>query len=148
MDNMFSFGFSNGFYEDVNFDNLRFEKKQYSEGILGKIAEIAEATLYGIAGQKAIGKDVRYVADLSKEQIDLIDKGLLTLDINKTGEIFAQFKDGNLYSKKIPIRKEIITAGIDPLLVAQAVQMQAIEKKLDSLMDTMEAISQDVSMVL
>ena len=94
-------------------------------------------------------KESRYVVQMGDDLIKAIDEGRVKLDYKKTGEIFAQLRDASgHFGEKLPIKKELIAAGVDPFSVGTALQMKAIEQKLDAMIDTLEDIGQDVSEVI
>lgn len=107
------------------------EKYQKAQDTIERLYKSAvKVSPYAAEVQSALQKSVRYVCDLTEEQIKDIDKGALKLTLEH-GKTYAQFKDGNQYSKKIPIKRDELTRGINPVQIANAVQMQSIQSTLE-----------------
>lgn len=82
--------------------------------------------------QKPLHKSIRYIADLSKEEIEAIDNGLLQLS-KENGNTYAQFKLNGKYSTKIPIKKEMFGEEIKPVQIANAMQIQALQEQIEDI---------------
>lgn len=136
-------------FEPVGFRDLVLHQQSYANRVLARVADVVGEAAFGKGVSDGLKKDVRYVVDMSEDMIKAIDAGTVKLDCKKTGEIFAQIRDGSgHYGSKLPIKKELIAAGIDPFSVGNALQMKAIEHKLNDMIDTLEDIGQDVSEVI
>ena len=86
----------------------------------------------------------KLVVDLSDEQKNKYKNGLLTLDKNKNGEMYAQLRDENgKYSNKLTIKEE--TAQTDLLYAAQ---LNTIKDVLVEIVDVLEDIENSVNEVL
>lgn len=136
-------------FEPVGFRGLFVHQQSNANRILAKVADVVGDAAFGKGARDGMKKEVRYVVDMSEDLIKAIDKGAVKLDCKKTGEIFAQIREASgHYGNKLPIKKELIAAGIDPFSVGNALQMKAIEHQLNDMMDTLEDIGQDVSEVI
>ena len=133
-------------YEMLALRDVFQEKQIAANEVLEKAADVIQSI--------GIGEDIRnrdtkiqYIADLSDDMVDAIEKGIIKLDTNKNHEIFAQMKNGNRYGKKIPLRKELVENGIDPLELSMALQLKTIEDKLSNVIETLDEIGEDIEEV-
>ena len=135
--------------EDIGLRKAFCLKQTAADKLLSDVADVAQKAAAGDLVRKGTKKEVRYVVDIGEELKNAIDSGAVKLDCNKAGEVFAQIRDSSgHFGVKLPIKKELIAAGIDPTAVAQALQMKAIENKLNLMLDALDEIGQDVSAVI
>ena len=91
----------------------------------------------------------KYVVNISDETKDLIDKGVVKLDTNKQGEVFAQVKNSNgKYGEKLSIRKELEEKGLSAKEVEIAMQMKAIQDVLVKIVEILDDIGEHVNDIL
>lgn len=131
------------------FKKLIQADEQQSETIIEKITDAAIAA--GIAEDLGIGaeKTTRYVVNMTDEMKDAIDRGIIKLDRGKDGQLYAQIRDAdNHYGKKLSISEELSDQGVDTLEAMNALQLKAIQGQLDEMAEILDAISQDVELVL
>lgn len=131
------------------FKNLIQANEQQSEAIIEKITGIAVAA--GIAEDLGVGaeKTTRYVVNMTDEMKEAIDKGIIKLDCGKDGKLYAQIRDAdNRYGKKLSISEELSDQGVDTLEAMNALQLKAIQDQLAEMAEILDAISQDVELVL
>ena len=97
----------------------------------------------------AAGKGFRLVVDASEETLQAIDRGDIKLTTDKLGNTFAQMKraDGK-YGKKLPIKREDFSRGIDPVQAANALQVKAMQEQLDQIAEQITVIDGRVEEVL
>lgn len=90
---------------------------------------------------KAADKGFRLVVDASDETLQAIDRGDIKLTTDKMGNTFAQMKrsDGR-YGKKLPIKREEFSQGIDPVQAANAMQVKALQEQLDEIAEQITVI--------
>ncbi len=94
-------------------------------------------------------KESKLVVDVSKDVLEGIKSGKIKLTTNKKGETFAQILgEGNKYGKKLPIVMEDSIAGIDPVTMAMAMQMKAMQNQLETIADQIVFIDKNVKEVL
>ena len=94
-------------------------------------------------------KSVRYVVDMSDKTIENIESGKIKLTTNKAGETFAQIMDENgKFGKKLPIKKEDVVVGVDPVTMAMAMQMKAMQEQLEDIADQINRIDKNVKEVI
>lgn len=135
--------------EDSAFRTVFSLKQSAADALLSDVAGVVHKAATGKELKASMKKETRYVVDMSEDLKNAIDSGAVKLDYNKAGEMFAQIRDsGGHYGIKLPIKKELLAAGIDPAAVAQALQLKAIENKLNLMLDALDEIGQDVSIVI
>lgn len=99
--------------------------------------------------QRATKKGFRLVVDASQETLEAIDKGNIKLTTDRWGNTFAQIKQPNgEFGKKLPIKREDFSQGIDPVQAANSIQMKAIQDQLESLAEQIAIIDGRVREVL
>lgn len=136
-------------YGSIGFRGLVAQQQNRADRLLDRVAEVVADASLGKGMKNGLKKETRYVVDMSDSLIKAIDEGKIKLDYSKSGEIFAQIREASgHYGDKLPIKKELIAAGVDPFSVANALQMKAIEHKLNDMITTLEDIGQDVATVI
>lgn len=134
-------------YELVEFKKSYHEGQSEASLVLSKVAGVINDVVPAAKEVKLAkqGKEIKYVVDMSQDIAQAIERGEIKLSYNKSGEIFAQLLDGNNhFSDKLPIKKELVAAGINPVEVSTALQLKAIENQLNEIVGMMEDISRDV----
>ena len=79
---------------------------------------------------------------------EAIDSGKIKLTIEKGGKTFAQIKNGNKYGEKLPIKRETFARGNDPVQMANAMQMRAIQEQMQEISCQIESIDHSVREVI
>lgn len=104
-----------------------------------------EATCALESVKEAISQETQLVVDISESAKRAYDEGLIKFDTNKAGEMFAQLKgaDGR-YGKKIPIKEQVVSQGLDPLEVQNALRTRAIQEQLEQIVVTLQEIGESV----
>lgn len=132
------------------FKSLLASREWQARNLVDKVARIALSAVNASALVPTNEESqVLYVLDMPKHIADGLRNGILKLDKNKTGEMFAQLRgaDGE-FGKKIPIKEELVKQGIDPITAANAMQLQAIEQQLTEVVEALEIISEDIAEVI
>lgn len=94
-------------------------------------------------------KGFRLVVDASDDMLEAIDRGDIKLTADKLGNTHAQIKQANgQYGKKLPIKKEEFSQGIDPVQAANAMQMKAMQDQLEDIAEQITVIDSRVKEVL
>lgn len=76
---------------------------------------------------EATKKGYKYVVDATESTLDAIESGKIKLTTENSGKMFAQIREANgHYGSKLPIKKEVFAKGIDPIQMANALQMKAL----------------------
>ena len=136
-------------YEIVNIRDIFNHQQSAADVVLRKVTDVVTDSSIGETIKKGMKKDFRYVVNMTDEMKQAIDSGAIKLDQNKAGEIFAQIRDATgQFGDKIPISKEMIAAGINPMEISHALQMKALQRKLDEMMNVLDEIGQDVAEVI
>ena len=97
--------------------------------------------------QEATNKGCRYVVDTSENTLRAIESGALKLT-QENGKTYAQFRVNGKYSSKLPIKKEVFRKGVDPVQMANALQMQALQDQIQTVANQLVLIDHSVKEVL
>lgn len=131
------------------FSHLVETKRIKSNSIISKISDMLLASEFVDEFKKTLKTDFEYVVDLKPELKIAIEKGLVKFDKNKNGEIFAQLRNlGGKYGKKISISKRTIKNEINVIDLNNAIQLKAIEMKMEEMILVMGHINQSVSEII
>lgn len=125
-------------------------KTQFTEAQMAikEIYRIVEKQTPILAQAKqALKKGCRYVVDISDRTLGDIESGKIKLT-NENGNIYAQVRNGNRYGKKLPIKREVYRKGINPIQMANALQMQAMQDQLQTITNQISLISYNVKDIL
>ncbi|MGN1348161.1 MAG: hypothetical protein ACI4VI_04385 [Acutalibacteraceae bacterium] len=146
--------------EEMSPYDISYPTHFFTASILTKLnqAESAIERIYktvlsdtSIASQikHATKKGIRLVVDVTESTLDAIDKGKIKLTTEKSGKVFAQIRkaDGK-YGSKLPIKKEIISKEIDPVQLANTLQMKALQDQIMEIADQIALIDSSVQEVL
>lgn len=99
--------------------------------------------------QQSLNKGYRYVIDATESTLEAIESGKIKLTTDKFGKTFAQIrKENGQYGSKLPIKKELFRKGIDPIQMANALQMKALQELLQVIADQINMISHSIGAVL
>lgn len=139
-----------GEYSLVAFKKAKEQKQSAADKIVTAIEKIAVGAFHAKAVEDGTEKDVKLVADLDEETKKKYLEGAIKLVSNKdTGEIFAQIREASgQFGKRIPLKEEVIAAGINPMDAGMAMQLKAIEDQLEDMMEALEEIGNQVRNVL
>lgn len=97
----------------------------------------------------ATKKGFRLVVDAGEDTLKAIEKGKIKLTVEKGGKTFAQIREANgQYGPKLPIKKEVYAKGVDPVQMANAMQMQALQDQVQQITNQIIVIDQSVREVL
>lgn len=107
-----------------------------------------ESSEFALA-HKAMNNDFRLVVDVPKNTLDAIANGDIKLTTDRAGNTFAQLLDPNgRYGKKLPIKREDFSEGVDPFQAANAIQLRAIQGQLEDIARQIAVIDVRVQEVL
>ena len=120
-------------------------------------AQVAAGTIYNVITKEApmfvqiknaTKKGVRYVVDATDETLDALDKGKIKLSVEK-GKMVAQLRQANgQYGEKLGVKKEVFRKGMDPVQMANSLQMKALEEQIEEMAYQISAIDKNVHEVL
>ena len=103
---------------------------------------VAEACHTAFQGSK-------YVVEMSDTVKQAIDSGAIKLTTNKRGETFAQLVDENgKFGSKLPIHKEDFSQRFNPTVVANSMQMKAMQEQLEEIEAQIQLIDRNVKDVI
>lgn len=99
--------------------------------------------------QQSLKKGYRYVIDATENTLEAIENGKIKLSTDKSGKMFAQIREDNgHYGSKLHIKKELFCKGIDPVQMANVLQMKALQAQIQMISDQINVIDQSVRAVL
>ena len=99
--------------------------------------------------RQATRKGFRLVVDAGEETLKAIESGKIKLTVEKSGKTFAQIREASgHYGSKLPIKKEVFAKGLDPVQMANAMQMQALQSQVQQISDQIVEIDHSVREVL
>lgn len=99
--------------------------------------------------QQSLKKGYRYVVDATESTLEAIDDGKIKLSTDKSGKMFAQIRESNgHYGSKLPIKKESFRKGVDPVQMANALQMKALQDQVQAIADQINVINHCIRDVL
>ena len=99
--------------------------------------------------QQSIGKGYRYVVDATESTLEAIESGKIKLTTDKSGKMFAQIRQSNgQFGSKLPIKREDFHKGLDPVQITSALQMKALQDKVQSIAEQISIIDHSVKAVL
>ncbi len=94
-------------------------------------------------------KGVRYVVDTPDSMLEAIETGKIKFTREKNGLMFAQIRDNNgHYSNKVPIKREEFARGVDPVQMANAIQLQSLQNQMQEVQASIYAIDRNVKEVI
>ena len=97
---------------------------------------------------RSFEKGSRFVVDITDTTKDAIDNGHLKL-VEEHGVLRAQLRDSNgHYGSKLDIKEEFFSKGIDPIEMANALQLKALQEQLQQVADQIVMINGSVLDVL
>ena len=94
-------------------------------------------------------KGYRYVVDATESTLEAIESGKIKLTTENTGKMYAQIREANgHYGSKLPIKKEVFAKGVDPVQMANALQMKALQEQVQQIADQIAFIDHSVKDLL
>ncbi|MBW7571626.1 hypothetical protein [Caproiciproducens faecalis] len=98
--------------------------------------------------QQSMRKGYRLVVDASESTLKAIEQGKIKLTA-ENGKTYAQLLDAKgRYSTKLPIKKEVFAKGIDPVQIANAMQMKAFQDQIETITEQISVIDHSVREVI
>ena len=94
-------------------------------------------------------KGVRYVLDLTDDALEKLETGKIKLTTENGGKTYAQYRQANgQYGSKVPVKRQAYGANVDPIQVANAMQLRAIQQQVEEMTEQVVALNQSVQDVL
>ena len=98
---------------------------------------------------EATKKGFRLVVDATESTLADIESGKIKLTTENGGKMYAQIRQANgNYGTKLPIKKEVYAKGFDPVQIANAMQMKALQDQIQQVSEQIALIDQSVGEVL
>ena len=99
--------------------------------------------------REATKKGYKYVVDATESTLEAIDSGKIKLTTENSGKMYAQIREANgHYGSKLPIKKEVFAKGIDPIQMANALQMKALQEQVQQIANQIAVIDHSVREVI
>ena len=99
--------------------------------------------------REATKKGYKYVVDATESTLEAIDSGKIKLTTENSGKMYAQIREANgHYGSKLPIKKEVFAKGIDPIQMANALQMKALQEQVLQIANQIAVIDHSVREVI
>ena len=93
--------------------------------------EIAKTSSIVAQMCEATKKGYRYVVDVTESTLEAIESGKIKLTTENSGKMYAQIREANgRYGAKLPIKKDVFSKGFDPVKMANALQMKALQEQV------------------
>lgn len=131
----------------------------FADSLRGKLAQadaFAETIYKAVINEasttsqiaQSFEKGSRFVVDMTETTKSAIDNGQLKL-VKEQGRLRAQLLDSKgHYSTKLDIKEEFFNKGIDPVEMANALQLKALQEQLQQVADQIVMINSSVLDVL
>ena len=99
--------------------------------------------------REATKKGYKYVVDATESTLEAIDSGKIKLTTENSGKMYAQIREANgRYGSKLPIKKEVFAKGIDPIQMANALQMKALQEQVQQIANQIAVLDHSVREVI
>ena len=110
---------------------------------------VAKASPIFAQVHEATKKGYKYVVNASEKTLEAIESGKIKLSTDKYGKMYAQVREASgRYGSKLDIRKEVFAKGIDPIQMANSLQMKALQEQVQQIADQIAIIDQSVREVI
>lgn len=141
--------YSDSYPVELLSNGLKLKLAQASKIVTYVYKEIAKATPLATQVSEATKKGYKYVVDATDSTINAIESGKIKLTTEKSGKMFAQIRESNgHYGSKLPIKKEVFSKGIDPIQMANALQMRALQEQVQQITQQIAVIDLSVKEVI
>ncbi len=98
---------------------------------------------------EATKKGYRYIVDATESTLEAIDSGKIKLTTENTGKMYAQIRESNgHYGSKLSIKKDVFAKGFDPVQMANALQMKALQEQVQKIANQIAVIDHSVREVI
>lgn len=146
--------------DDLSPHDAAYPVKLLSNGLKLKLAQaenvvenvykaVAKASPMVAQVYEATKKGYRYVVDATESTLDAIESGKIKLTTENSGKMYAQIREANgHYGSKLPIKKDVFAKGIDPVKMANTLQMKALQEQIQQIADQIAVIDHRVREVI
>lgn len=110
---------------------------------------VAKALPMVVQVHEATKKGYRYIVDATESTLEAIESGKIKLTTDNSGNMYAQMREANgHFGSKLPIKKELFAKGMDPVKMANALQMKALQEQVQQIADQIAVIDHSVREVI
>ena len=130
-------------------NGLKLKLAQAENVIVNVFKEVSKASPMVAQIREATKKGYKYVVDATESTLEAIESGKIKLTTENSGKMYAQLREANgHYGSKLPIKKEVFAKGIDPIQMANALQMKALQDQVQQIADQIAVIDHSVREVI
>src|SRR5665648_758170 len=130
-------------------NGLKLKLAQAENVVKNVYMAVAKASPIVAQVRESTKKGYKYVVDATESTLDAIESGKIKLTTEKSGKIYAQIREANgHYGSKLAIKKEVFAKGIDPIQMANALQMKALQDQVQQIADQIAVIDHSVREVI
>ena len=138
-----------GYPVELLSNGLKLKLAQAESVIESVYKTVAKASPIVAQLHEATKKGYRYVVDATESTLEAIESGKIKLSNENSGKLYAQIREANgRYGSKFPIKKEVFAKGLDPVKIANALQMKALQENIQQIADQITVIDHSVREVL
>ena len=112
-------------------NGLKLKLDQAENVVINIFKEVAKVSPMVAQVREATKKGYKYVVDATESTLEAIESGKIKLTTENSGKMYAQIREANgHYGSKLPIKKDVFAKGIDPIQMANALQMKALQDQV------------------
>lgn len=130
-------------------NGLKLKLAQAENVVENVYKAVAKASPMIAQVREATKKGYRYVVDATESTLEAIESGKIKLTTENSGKMYAQIREASgHYGSKLPIKKEVFAKGVDPVKMANALQMKALQEQVQQIADQIAVIDHSVREVI
>lgn len=130
-------------------NGLKLKLVQAERVVESVFKTVAKASPMVAQVHEATKKGYRYVVDATESTLEAIESGKIKLTTENSGKLYAQIREANgHYGSKLPIKKDVFAKGFDPVKMANALQMKALQEQVQQIADQIAVIDHSVREVI
>ena len=130
-------------------NGLKLKLAQAENVVINIFKEVAKASPMVAQVREASKKGYKYVVDATEGTLEAIESGKIKLTTENSGKMYAQIREANgHYGSKLPIKKDVFAKGIDPIQMANALQMKALQDQVQQIANQIAVIDYSVREVI
>ena len=130
-------------------NGLKLKLAQAENVVINIFKEVAKASPMVAQVREATKKGYKYVVDATESTLEAIESGKIKLTTENSGKMYAQIREANgHYGSKLPIKKDVFAKGIDPIQMANALQMKALQDQVQQIANQIAVIDHSVREVI
>ena len=130
-------------------NGLKLKLDQAENVVINIFKEVAKVSPMVAQVREATKKGYKYVVDATESTLEAIESGKIKLTTENSGKMYAQIREANgHYGSKLPIKKDVFAKGIDPIQMANALQMKALQDQVQQIANQIAVIDHSVREVI